>query len=425
MTSPLPGFFQGTEMPTAGWWEALWPDPAGVLAAVGLKPGMDVIDLCSGDGWFTRRIAKVARHVVAIDIDPDILQVARQRLVGEGVTNCEFIQGDAYELAELVPRPVDLVFMANCFHGVPDPVRLAQAIRKALKPNGRFAVVNWHRRPREETPVLGEPRGPKTELRLSPQQTIKSVEAGGLNFTQLIEVPPFHYAVVFGLSPVRETAIGSSTKMPTKRRDAMSVESQGEIVVDVDALREEVKNKYREVATDPHGNHHFHTGRYLAKHLGYDDSFVETLPDVAVESFAGVASPFALRSLAKGERVVDVGSGAGFDSFVAAHQVGATGRVIGVDMTEEMLAKSRSTVGKLGLTNVEFREGLAEHLPVEDGWADVVISNGVINLCADKKAVFSEIHRVLRPGGRLQFADIANGKPVPEAAIQNIDLWTA
>ncbi len=205
----------------------------------------------------------------------------------------------------------------------------------------------------------------------------------------------------------------------------MSVDSPSNIAVDVNALREEVKNKYREVAIDPHGKHHFHTGRYLAKHLGYEEEFVASLPDVAVESFAGVANPFSLQPLAKGERVVDVGSGGGFDSFVAAHQVGAPGKVIGVDMTEEMLAKSRSTVEQLGLDNVEFREGFAEALPVEDCWADVVISNGVINLCADKKATFSEIHRVLRPGGRLQFADIANGKPVPAAALRNVDLWTA
>jgi len=205
----------------------------------------------------------------------------------------------------------------------------------------------------------------------------------------------------------------------------MSADSQAETLVDAIALREEVKSKYREVAADPHGKHHFHTGRYLAKHLGYDSAFVESLPDVAVESFAGVANPFAPRPLSTGERVVDVGSGAGFDSFVAANQVGPSGSVVGVDMTEEMLAKSRSTLRKLGWTNVEFREGLAEHLPVEDGWADVVISNGVINLCADKKAVFAEIYRALRPGGRLQFADIANGKPVPASAIQNIDLWTA
>jgi arsenite methyltransferase len=205
----------------------------------------------------------------------------------------------------------------------------------------------------------------------------------------------------------------------------MTVDTQVETPVDAVALREEVKNKYREVATDPHGKHHFHTGRYLAKHLGYEHSFIDSLPDVAVESFAGVANPFSLRRLGNGEKVVDVGSGAGFDSFVAADQVGPTGQVIGIDMTEEMLAKSRSTVGKLGLKHVEFREGLAERLPVEDGWADVVISNGVINLCADKKQAFSEIFRVLRPGGRIQFADIANGKPVPESAIRDIDLWTA
>jgi arsenite methyltransferase len=205
----------------------------------------------------------------------------------------------------------------------------------------------------------------------------------------------------------------------------MSVEFASDLAVDANALREEVKNKYREVAIDPHGDHHFHTGRYLAKHLGYDEMFVASLPDVAVESFAGVANPFSMRPLVIGERVVDVGSGAGFDSFVAAHQVGATGKVVGVDMTEEMLAKSRSTAKTLGLSNVEFCEGLVERLPIDDGWADVAISNGVINLCADKKATFSEIFRVLRPGGRLQFADIANGKPVPEAAIRNIDLWTA
>jgi ubiquinone/menaquinone biosynthesis C-methylase UbiE len=121
---------------------------------------------------------------------------------------------------------------------------------------------------------------------------------------------------------------------------------------------------------------------------------------------------------------VDVGSGAGFDSFLAAGQVGPDGRVVGVDMTPEMLEKSRATAAELGLSQVEFREGLAEELPVDDGWADAVISNGVINLCADKRAALSEIWRALRPGGWLQFADIANGRPVPEGALRDIDLWT-
>ncbi len=197
-----------------------------------------------------------------------------------------------------------------------------------------------------------------------------------------------------------------------------------EIMVDADTLRDEVKKKYREVAVNPNGSFHFHTGRVLAAKLGYDESVTSSMPDSAVESFAGVANPFSLRPLSEGERVVDIGSGGGFDCFVAAGQVGERGFVVGVDMTQEMLARARGAARELGLKNVEFREGLIEDLPVETGWADVVISNGVINLCADKQRILAEIHRVLRPGGILQFADIANGKPVPESAIRNIDLWT-
>lgn len=197
-----------------------------------------------------------------------------------------------------------------------------------------------------------------------------------------------------------------------------------DLLVDPDALREQVRHKYREVAVDPHRTFHFHTGRPLAARLGYEQAAVDALPDRAVESFAGVGNPFSLRRLEAGERVVDVGSGAGFDSFIAAGQVGESGRVVGVDMTAEMLDKSRVTADELGFHHVEFREGLAETLPVEDGWADAVISNGVINLCADKQAVFHQIRRVLRPGGWLQFADIANGRPVPPEALRDIDLWT-
>jgi len=195
--------------------------------------------------------------------------------------------------------------------------------------------------------------------------------------------------------------------------------------VDAVALREEVKLKYKEVAIDPHGEFHFHTGRPLAKRLGYDDAVVGALPDAAVESFAGVGNPFSLRTLEKDEHVVDIGSGGGFDCFIAADQVGTGGQVIGIDMTEEMLNKSSRTASDMGLGHVEFREGLLEEMPVEDAWADVVISNGVINLCADKEHVLGEISRILKPGGILQFADIANGKPVPESATSNIDLWTA
>jgi arsenite methyltransferase len=194
--------------------------------------------------------------------------------------------------------------------------------------------------------------------------------------------------------------------------------------VDTEVLRDQVREKYREVALAPSATYHFHTGRNAAAHCGYDATIVEALPDRAVESFAGVANPFALRTPEIGERVIDAGSGAGFDSFVAAHFVGSDGTVIGIDMTAEMLDKAQETATVLGVKNIEFRGGLLESMPVENGWADVVISNGVFNLCPDKRAVFAEMHRVLRRGGHLQFADIANGRTVPPEALRDIDLWT-
>jgi len=196
MTTRHPALFEGTEMPTAGWWDALWPNPAGVLEAVGLRRDMAAIDLCCGDGWFTLPMSRVAASVVAIDIDRNMLEAARDRLAAAGATNCQFVEGDAYELARHMRGPADFVLMANAFHGVPDQPRLADAIAKALKPAGRLAVVNWHQRRREETTILGEPRGPKSELRMSPEQTIASIEAGGLIFAGLVELPPYHYAVI-------------------------------------------------------------------------------------------------------------------------------------------------------------------------------------------------------------------------------------
>ena len=163
------------------------------------------------------------------------------------------------------------------------------------------------------------------------------------------------------------------------------------LVVDPETLRASVREKYREVAARPAGDFHFHTGRPLAALLGYDRELVDSLPDRAVESFAGVANPLTLRPLAAGERVVDLGSGAGFDCFVAAETVGPDGRVVGVDMTPEMLDKARETARQLGLDNVEFLEGIIEDLPVDDGWADVVTSNGVLNLVADKRRAMRDL----------------------------------
>ena len=203
----------------------------------------------------------------------------------------------------------------------------------------------------------------------------------------------------------------------------MNDESQP-LLLKPETLREEIQKEYSVVATNPEKEFHFHTGRRLAGVLEYDEEMVNSLPEIGIESFAGTGNPFAMGRLNAGENVVDVGSGAGFDSLLAARMVGPEGRVIGVEMTEAMLEKARSAAEAAGITNVEFKQGLAERLPVEEGWADVVISNGVINLCMDKLRAFSQLFRALKPGGGLQIADIIVQKAVPDSAKQKIDLWT-
>lgn len=194
--------------------------------------------------------------------------------------------------------------------------------------------------------------------------------------------------------------------------------------VDIENLRCAISKEYAEVAVNPEKGFHFHTGRPLAKMLGYRDAWVDALPARAVESFAGTGNPFSLGEVKAGEHVVDIGCGAGFDSLIAARLVGPTGHVVGVDMTPEMLKKARDAAAEAGLSHTKFREGYCESLPVSDGWADVVISNGVVNLCPDKSTVFREMYRVLKPGGRIQIGDILVQKAVPEAAKREIDLWT-
>ena len=194
---------------------------------------------------------------------------------------------------------------------------------------------------------------------------------------------------------------------------------------DVEILRREVQYKYTEVAAQPHQTFHFHHGRPLAEILGYPMDKVDAMPTQAVESFAGVGNPLALGPLHPGETVLDVGSGGGFDCFIAGQSVGPGGKVIGVDMTEAMMEKSRTTARQMGLKQVEFRYGFVEELPVPDAVVDVVMSNGVINLCPDKYKVFAEVFRVLKPGGRLYLSDIVVHKQVPDGAKANVDLWTA
>ena len=182
--------------------------------------------------------------------------------------------------------------------------------------------------------------------------------------------------------------------------------------------------EYAQVTEDPTKGFHFHTGRPLAEILGYPGEVLDALPPQCVESFAGVGNPFSLGEIRPGESVVDVGSGAGFDGLVAGQMVGPTGSVIGVDMTPEMLEKAQHNAQIMSSPSVTFRQGLAEKLPIPDASADVVISNGLINLVPDKVGALGEIFRVLVPGGRVYLADIVVHKEVPDSARQEVDLWT-
>jgi arsenite methyltransferase len=196
-----------------------------------------------------------------------------------------------------------------------------------------------------------------------------------------------------------------------------------DVDVDVGLLKREIRKTYARVSEEPGVDFIFPTGRAWAEDLGYPPELA-TVPETAVESFAGVANPFSLGRLEHAERVLDLGSGAGTDSLVAAQMVGPEGRVVGIDMTPEMLAKARSAADELGAENVEFVQGEAELLPFHDASFDVVVSNGVIDLIPDKDLVFSELHRVLAPGGRLQIADVTIQRPVGAEGRRKIDLWT-
>jgi len=192
----------------------------------------------------------------------------------------------------------------------------------------------------------------------------------------------------------------------------------------LDDLRLEIQKEYTSVACDPNKGYHFHTGHRLAGVLGYDSALYADLPEDNIASFAGTGNPFAVGPIHPGETVVDIGSGAGFDSLIASTLVGLTGRVVGIDMTQEMLRKARKGAAHMGANHVEFREGYVETLPLPDNFADVVISNGVLNLTLDKVETLREWFRILKPGGRLQVGDILVDRPVPADALDDISLWT-
>lgn len=195
----LAGFFPATTMPNLDWWQALWADPGQVLSNLGIAPGTEMaVDLCCGDGLFTGPLAGLAQHVVAIDIDPDRLACAREKVAAASDAGaCEFIRGDAYDVARLVRCPAEVVLIANTFHGVPDKARLSTGVATILKPGGRFIVVNWHRRPREETAVLGKPRGPRMEMRMTPKEVAVVVASAGLRPVRVVELEPYHYGAIF------------------------------------------------------------------------------------------------------------------------------------------------------------------------------------------------------------------------------------
>jgi arsenite methyltransferase len=197
-----------------------------------------------------------------------------------------------------------------------------------------------------------------------------------------------------------------------------------EAPVDVDVLRQEIRKTYTEVATDREGDFIFPTGRGWARELGYPEPELGRVPDATVESFAGVANHWLLGRIEPGEVVLDLGCGAGTDLLIAAQMTGSEGRAIGVDMTPSMLERSAASATQMGLSNLDLHESLIERLPLEDASVDVVMSNGVIDLVPDKEAVFGEIDRVLRPGGRVQLADVIIHTEVSEDARKRIDLWT-
>ncbi|MDA8260459.1 MAG: class I SAM-dependent methyltransferase [Betaproteobacteria bacterium] len=185
-------------MPDREWWQALWPDPAVVLRAVGIEEWMAVLDLCCGDGYFTAPLSRLVRgRAYGVDLDPAMLERAQQEIGRTGAPACRLIEADAADLARLLPEKMDYVLLANTFHGVPDKTKLAEAVQHMLKPQGLFAIINWYPKPREQTPVLGKPRGPPTDMRMSPEDVQRVVNRAGFSLKRVVDLPPHHYGAVF------------------------------------------------------------------------------------------------------------------------------------------------------------------------------------------------------------------------------------
>lgn len=199
--SRLTPMFPATSMPDRDWWAALWPNPEAVLRQLGITPDMAVLDLCCGDGYFTAPLAKlVDGKVYALDLDPAMIEIAKAEVAQQGVSVRQWICADAHDIARYLSEKVDYVLMANTFHGVPDQSGLARVVRTVLSPRGLFGIVNWHSLPREQTTVLGQPRGPRTNMRMSPQAVSAVVELQGFRLVNIVELMPYHYGIIFGRS---------------------------------------------------------------------------------------------------------------------------------------------------------------------------------------------------------------------------------
>lgn len=185
-------------MPDSNWWQALWPNPDEVLSQLGFQATMSALDICCGDGLFLVPMAKrLAGKVYALDIDREMLTQAQKAIAQAKTNDCIWLEADAMNLADLIPEKLDVAFIANTFHGVPQQTAMAQSVFEILKPGGKFIIINWHKKPREQTTVLDQPRGPRTELRMSPEDVQKVVELAGFVIEQCVELPPFHYGAIF------------------------------------------------------------------------------------------------------------------------------------------------------------------------------------------------------------------------------------
>ena len=189
--------FPATSMPDSDWWHTLWPDPKKTILSLEVNKEAIAIDLCCGDGYFTFPLAEISSKVYGIELDADLLEQAKKEGEARKLTNCHWIYGDAMKLSDFVNEPVDFVLLANTFHGIPDKEAIGKSIFSILKPDGELAIINWQKKPREETTVLGLPRGPKSEMRMSPEEVEKVLLPPGLVLKSVIELPPYHYGAIF------------------------------------------------------------------------------------------------------------------------------------------------------------------------------------------------------------------------------------